>query len=261
MPFAAVNGQSLYYQDSGGEGPAVLFSHGFLMGHEMWDHQVEALRDGYRVVAYDERGWGQSTFTAPFDYWDMADDAVALLDHLEIDQAVFGGMSQGGFLAMRAALSSPQRVRGLILVDTHARTFLPEEREGFGALFDTLETSGWNEEMVAALYGVLFAQGYTDPYWAGKWRSRPPAAIRPARDCLFGRDDITGRLGEISCPALIVHGEDDAGIPLSDAQVLADGLPNVRGFCAVPGAGHSPNVEKPEIVNPAIRAFLDGLGT
>ncbi len=261
MPFAAVNGQSLYYVDSGGDGPAVLFSHGFLMGHEMWSQQIDALADRYRMIAYDERGWGQSTFTAPFDYYDMAADAVALLDHLGIDRAVFGGMSQGGFLALRAALKTPERVRALILVDTHARTFAPEEREGFGTLFDSIEATGWNDEAVAALYGVLFAQGYTDPYWAGKWRSRPPGAIRPARDCLFGRDDITGRLGEITCPVLIVHGEDDAGIPISDAHALAAGLPNVVGFCAVPGAGHSPNVEKPEIVNPAIRTFLDGLST
>src|SRR5262245_44116637 len=107
MPFADVNGQSIYYEDTGGDRPAVLFSHEFLMGHEMWSHQVAALRDGYRVIAYDERGWGQTTWTSPFTYWDMADDAVGLLDHLGIEQAVFGGMSQGGFISLRAALKRP----------------------------------------------------------------------------------------------------------------------------------------------------------
>jgi len=259
MPFADVNEQSLYYEDSGGDGPAVLFSHGFLMGHDMWAHQVAALSPQYRVVTYDERGWGQTTWTEPFTFWDMADDAVGLLDNLGIDQAVFGGMSQGGFLVLRAALQTPDRVRGLILVDTHARAFNDEELAGFGALFDALETSGWSEEMIATWYGFLFGPGYDDPYWAGKWRSRSPSAIAPARACLFGREDLTDRLSEITCPVMIVHGQDDAGIPLSDGQAMAAGLPNVVDFLTVPGAGHSPNVEKPEIVNPAIHSFLDGL--
>lgn len=259
MPFAHVNGQTLYFTDTGGDGPVVLLSHGFLMGHEMWLSQVAALRDRYRVVIYDERGWGQSTWTEPFTYWDMANDAVALLDSLGVDRAVFGGMSQGGFLALRAALQTPERVRALILVDTHARAFTAEESEGFGALFDSIVASGWDDEKVGALYGVLFGPGFSDPYWGGKWRSRPPTAISGPRDCLFGRDDITHRLAEIACPVMIVHGEADAAIPLSDAREMAELLPNVTSFCAVPGAGHSPNVEKPEIVNPAIRAFLDGL--
>ena len=260
MPFSAVNGQSIYYEDSGGDGPAVLFSHGLLMGHDMWSQQVAALRDSYRVVTYDERGWGQTTWSdEPFTFWDMADDAVALLDDLGIDQAVFGGMSQGGFLSMRAALRTPERVRGLILIDTQSRRFTDEEAAGFGGLFDALGQNGWTEEMVGAVYGILFGPGYDDPYWAGEWRSRPPSALGPARLCLFGRDDITDRLGEISCPVLVVHGEADVAIPLSDGQALADSLSNVVQFLTVPGAGHSANVEKPDIVNPAILSFLDEL--
>lgn len=259
MPFADVNSQTIYYEDSGGTGPPVLLSHGFLMGHDMWSHQVDALEDSYRVVTYDERGWGQTTSTAPFTFWDMADDAVALLDHLGLDSAVFGGMSQGGFLALRAALQSPDRVRALILVDTHARTFTSEEVEGFGGLLDTIQQGGWTQEMIDTFYAVLFGPGYDDPYWAAKWRSRPPSAVAPAWNCLVERDDITDRLAEITCPVMIVHGEADAGIPMEDAEAMASRLPNVTEFCRVPDAGHSPNVEKPDIVNPAIRSFLDSL--
>ncbi|MCP3910997.1 MAG: alpha/beta hydrolase [Actinomycetia bacterium] len=259
MPFADANGQKLYYTDSGGDGPAVLLSHGFLMGHDMWNHQVTALQDGYRVVAYDERGWGQSEFTSPFTFWDMADDAIALLDHLGIAQAVLGGMSQGGFLTLRAALRYPDRVRGMILIDTQARAWVEEEITGFTGLLDTVLAGGWNDELVAMFYGLLFGPGFDDPYWSGKWRSRPPETVIPAWECLRDRDDVTDRLGEIACPALIVHGEVDAGIAIEDGRVLEDKLPNVVGFCAVPGAGHTPNVERPDIVNPAIRSFLDEL--
>ena len=72
MPFADVNGQTLHYVDSGGEGPTILLSHGFGMDHEMWDPQIGPLTEaGWRVVTYDERGWGQTTFTEPFTYWDL----------------------------------------------------------------------------------------------------------------------------------------------------------------------------------------------
>jgi pimeloyl-ACP methyl ester carboxylesterase len=75
MPFADVNGQNIHYQDTGGDGPAILLSHGFGMGHEMWVHQIEPLTGaGWRVVTYDERGWGQTTHTEPFDYWGLAAD-------------------------------------------------------------------------------------------------------------------------------------------------------------------------------------------
>ena len=79
MPVANVNGQSINYSDSGGDGPALIFSHGFLMDLSMFDAQVEALKDEYRCIAWDERGFGNTPVIGPFSYWDSADDAVALL--------------------------------------------------------------------------------------------------------------------------------------------------------------------------------------
>src|SRR5246127_231698 len=112
MPVAAANGIEINYTDSGGTGPAVVFSHGFLMDHTMFDQQVAALTPEYRVIAWDERGHGGTRATGPFTYWDSAADALALLDHLGIERAVLAGMSQGGFLSLRAALAAPDRVRG-----------------------------------------------------------------------------------------------------------------------------------------------------
>ena len=91
MPVADVNGQSINFADSGGDKPAILFSHGFLMDHTMFDAQVETFADQWRCVRWDERGFGATPATAPFSYWDSADDAVALLDHLGIESAVFVG--------------------------------------------------------------------------------------------------------------------------------------------------------------------------
>ena len=116
MPFADVNGQTIHYLDTGGDGPAILLSHGFGMGHEMWVHQVGPLTGaGWRVVTYDERGWGQTTHTEPFDYWDLAGDVLGLMDHLGIDKFFFMGLCIGGPFALKLMERAPGRIVAGIL--------------------------------------------------------------------------------------------------------------------------------------------------
>ena len=89
MAFAGINGQQIYFDDTGGDGPPVVLAHGFLMDHEMFEPQVDALRDQYRVITGDERGFGQTEYDGkPFTYWDSASDCLGLLDHLGIDRAL-----------------------------------------------------------------------------------------------------------------------------------------------------------------------------
>ncbi len=131
MSYADVNGQRIYYEDSGGSGPPVILAHGFLMDHEMFAPQVAALAPEFRVITWDERGFGLTEFDGkPFTYWDSASDCLGLLTHLGIDEAVVGGMSQGGFLSMRAALTSPERVKALVLLDTQSGNDPDEVLEG-----------------------------------------------------------------------------------------------------------------------------------
>ena len=102
MAFAAINGQNIHFDDTGGSGPAVVLGHGFLMDNTMFAPQVEALRSQYRVITWDERGFGLTEFDGqPFSYWDSASDCLGMMDHLGIERCVVGGMSQGGFLSLR----------------------------------------------------------------------------------------------------------------------------------------------------------------
>jgi len=265
MPFAGVNGQTIHYQDthpeSGPEAPAIVLSHGFAMDHEMWVHQVEPLADaGWRVIAYDERGWGQTIHDGPFDYWDLAKDVLALMDHLHLDSAVLGGMSQGGFLSLRAALTAPKRVRALVLVDSEAGTYTDEEAAGYQALFDAAMEMGMVGDLGEAMRAALFGPEFADArYWRGKWVARPVTRWLDAKECLFGRDDITDRIGEIACPAITFHGDVDMAIPLDDGRALAEGLSGPSEFVVIPNAGHSANLEKPELLNPPMLAFLESL--
>ena len=264
MRTAGVNGVQISYADSGGEGPAVVLSHGFLMDASMFDAQVAALAPEYRVVTWDQRGHGDTPAPGPFSYWDSARDVLALLDQLGIERAVLGGMSQGGFLSLRAALLAPQRVRGLILIDSQAGTEAEANRPGYEQLHQTWldEGPGPVQEIVAA---IILGPGQWDGWyakWAGQYAAWAPDNLGqltwPFR-ALMDRDDITGRLGDIGCPALIVHGGEDAAIPLARAEELRNGLPGPATFTVIGGAPHAANVTHPGAVNAEILDFLHGL--
>src|SRR5260370_22767492 len=106
MPVGELRGRRLHYEDSGGPGLPLVLSHGFLMDSDMFEHQVTALSASHRVITWNQRGHGRTVSTEePYTYWDSADDLAALLDHLSVERAVMGGMTQGGFVSLRFALS------------------------------------------------------------------------------------------------------------------------------------------------------------
>lgn len=255
MPTAEVNGHALYYEDSGGPGRPVLFSHGFLMDHEMWAPQVDALSGEFRCITWDERGFGATPAVAPFSYWDSAADAIALLDHLGLDSAALVGMSQGGFLSLRAALHAPERVRALGLVDTQAGLEDPASREPYMAMRDEWMANGPANvrELVAA---IIMGPGVDWQPWFAKWDKLDRQWLYHAHGCLMDRDDITGRLGEITCPAVIFHGSADVAIPMSRAEELRDGLAACEELVVVDGGTHAANMTNPEEVNTRLRDFL-----
>ena len=259
MAFADINGQHIHYEDTGGDGPVVILGHGFLMDHEMFVHQVAALRDQYRVITWDERCFGLTEFDGqPFSYWDSASDCLALLDHLGVDRAVVGGMSQGGFLSLRVALTAPERVCGLILLDTAAAAEHPDVAAGYQQMIDTWATVGPVDELAEIIANIIIADPEENAVWIAKWQSRPQELIVQAGACLLSRDDITDRLGEITCPALVIHGTEDTAITMDKAETLAAGLVGCGGVVKVGGA-HAANLTNPEPVNAAILEFLAGL--
>lgn len=257
MNTASINGINIAYTDTGGSGPAVILSHGFLMDHTMFDAQVDALKHSHRVITWDERGFGGTKAVGEFTYWDSARDVLGLMDHLGVDSAVVGGMSQGGFLSLRVALLAPERVKGLILIDTQSGTEAPETIEPYNQLH-----AAWVEHGSSAVQdviaGIILGPG-SWPEWYAKWATLEPEQFTHAFGCLMHRDDITDRLGEIRCPSLIIHGTDDVAIPMSKAEVLRDGLGGVTHLVTIQGGPHAANMTHPEPVNTAIVEFLQTL--
>jgi 3-oxoadipate enol-lactonase len=257
MPQFDHDGVQISYWDHGGGEPAVILAHGFLMDHTMFDPQVAALAPEFRVITWDERGFGATVAPTAFTFWDSASDVIALLDHLGIERAVVGGMSQGGFLSLRTALAAPERVQGLVLIDTQAGVEDPATLEGYNALRDAWMEHGPApvQDTVASL--ILGPGDWAD--WFAKWAELDRKQFSLAYDCLVERDDVTGRLGEISCPSLIIHGTDDVAITIDKGEQLRDGLGGPATLVAVPGGPHAANLTHPDVVNPALLEFLRAL--
>ena len=237
MPFAHVNGQKLYYEDTGGEGPVIVFSHGLLMDGSMFAPQVEALRSTWRCITWDERGHGQTADPArcdPFTYYDSANDLAALLAHLGVQQAVLAGMSQGGYLSLRCALTHPDLVRALVLLNTQALPEQPEKMAGHEVLMKNWLENGLSDEIAGVVAHIILGDGWAGaPQWQAKWRG-------------------------FTVPALVVHGALDHAIDLTRAQAMHDALPRAQ-MVVVPGGGHASNLTHPEPVNAALKVFLDSL--
>lgn len=261
MAFADVNGQKLYYEDSGGDGPVIVFSHGLFMDHEMFAPQVEALRGTWRCITWDERAHGATETTSDaFSYWDSASDLIGLLDHLGVERAVLAGMSQGGYLSLRAALSHPERVRALVLIDTQSGVEDPEKIAAYTQLIGLWSgPDGPPQELLDIVANIILGAGWDGtPAWQDKWRAAPTASVLQAFDTLTSReDDVTGRLGEIKVPAIVIHGDQDAAIDVPSATALADGVG--AELVLVPGGGHAANLTHPAESNAALTRFLAGL--
>lgn len=257
MPIAELNHQGIYFEDSGGSGPALILGHGFLMDGRMFDPQVQALAPEFRVIRWDARGFGRTRWDGkPFTLWDSAADCIALLDHLDLQQAVIGGMSQGGYCALRVALRHPERVRALVLMSTRGTVDEEEIRAGYRQVRDLWGAPGATENIVQSLAsGILGDPRFYSP-WLERWRQIPREHFVAAMNNLIERDDIQHQLPGIQCPAIVFHGLDDTGIPPSEGERLHRTLPGSKRFVTVPGAAHAPNLTHPDAVNPPLVEFL-----
>ena len=263
MEIATIHGVDIAYTDTGAVdgGRTVIFSHGLLMDHEMFVPQIEALSGRHRVITWDERAHGNTRATAPFSYWDSASDLLGLLDHLGAATAVLAGMSQGGFISLRAALQAPERVDALVLMGSQAGLEDPEKQASYEVLHQVWLDQGPKpvQEVVAS---IILGEGDWSA-WFAKWTSwaeHDRDEFTHAFRCLSDRDDVTERLGEITCPSLVIHGTADAAIPMERARAMAEGLGGATAFVEVEGGTHACNLTHPAPVNEAITAFIDSLG-
>ncbi len=261
MPLQEVNGQWINYEDTGGDLVPIVLAHGILMDRGMFAPQIESAKVGSRFITWDARCHGETENTdEPFSYWDLADDLKGLLDHLGIERAVIGGMSQGGFVALRFALKYPERVSALILLGTQAGVEDPEKVATYQVMLDVWEADGLNDQLARTIAAIVLGNEWRgSDEWIAKWYKKPRSLLRQAFQTLVSRDDIQHRLGEITAPALVIHGTADAAIDIEKAHRLCSELANCRQMVAIEGAGHASNLTHPKLVNLAIQQFIADL--
>jgi 3-oxoadipate enol-lactonase len=252
-------GARLVYEVTG-EGPAVVLIHGFGLDMRMWDPQLETLAAGFRVVRYDCRGFGSSGPLDPAVPYTHADDLVALLDHLDIGEAVLAGLSFGGRVALQTALAAPGRVRGLALLDAvlDGVPWDPESARALDEVARRVQAGGVLAGREAWLTHPLFAAarsrpdladalaamvaGYPGQHWLGQ---DPHLQTRPPIDVLEG----------VAVPTLVAVGERDVPSFREMSAVLARRIPGAA-YHVVADAGHMINIEQPAAVNALLTRFV-----
>lgn len=266
MPFVTIDGQPLHYIDQG-SGPAVLLAGSYLWDQAMWAPQIAALSPHYRVIALDLWGHGESgrlpDGTSNLD--DIARQALALLDHLDIAQATLVGLSVGGMWGARLALSAPQRINGLVLMDTYLGAEPEPTRQYYFSLLKQIEDSGViTPPLLDIIVPIFFRPGidresalYRDFYakLAALPADRLRQSIAPMGRITFGREDFMARLPELqAATTLVMGGDQDKPRPPAEAREMAEliGCPYVE----VPEAGHISNLENPAFVTETLLMFL-----
>ncbi len=267
MTTTRIDDIQLAYTDVGA-GPAVVLIHGYPFNRSLWTEQAEALLDRYRVVIPDLRGFGESGLKAESSEGAstmdrMAQDVAKLMDHLEIDQAVIGGLSMGGYVALAFCKQNPARLRALVLADTRAQADTEEGKqtraqqaekalsEGMAGLADAMlpklltpDTVSKRPELVKRIRDMML-------------KTKPEGAAAALRG-MAQRDDQTGFISSIDVPTLIAVGSEDALTPVADSEAMHAKIAGSR-LVVIANAGHVSNLEQTEQFNDALKSFLSML--
>jgi len=262
MAFVCTNGIMLHYRLHGPEGaPAVAFVNSLGTDARIWDEVIDRLATRYRVLSYDKRGHGLSD--APAGDYALADhvaDLAGLLDHAGMTTAAIAGVSVGGLIAQGFALSHPDRLTALVLCDTAPKVgdaqmwngrMAAIRAKGMGAIVDPVMerwfSPGFRQNRPADLAGWrnLFLRTDVEGYCG---------------TCATLRDsDLTGEIGRIATPTLVLVGDEDGSTPVPMVRACAEAIPGAR-FEIIAQAGHIPSIEQPAAVAALMTEFFEEAG-
>lgn len=260
MPFVHTQGLEIFFEDAGAGAPVIL-GHSFLCSGKMWREQVPTLATRFRVINPDLRGHGRSSeVNRPFTLYDVVSDVLAVLDQLGIARAVWCGLSIGGMVALRAALTRPDRVAALILLDTDAGPETALRKLKYRAMGLGARAVGIRP-FLSAVARLMFGSTTQRQNAAlvSEWKAQfatvhTPSVLR-CLDALMRRDSLLARLHRIDVPVLVLVGEEDRSLPPPLSQRIHSLLRD-SSYALIPAAGHLSALERPTAVTDAILRFL-----
>lgn len=248
------NNNAQLYMVEFGKGPRTILAHGGWTGSwELWTEPFAHLSRNWRTVAYDHRGTGATI--SPVDsitLENMVDDLFTVMDKMEIETCILAAESAGGIVAVTAALQQPERFDGLVLVDALLHN---EESQGNRLFIHGLKTNF--EQTIGQFVDSCVLETEPNSKEIRSWgrkilaRSTPDAAVR-LLEVTFGVD-LRPRLSEITTPTLIIHGDGDNLVPVSDAEHTASQIPGSQ-LHIIKGAGHVPTVTRAKEVADLIQS-------
>ncbi len=263
MPFCNTGEIDLYYEIHG-EGAPLLFISGLAGGSWSWYGQLLFFRNHYRCIPFDNRGSGLSGKPkGPYTITRMAEDALCLLDCLQIDKALVFSISMGGMIALDMARIAPQRLGAMVLACTHAggRNRISPSKETLETLMSNAGLS--RQEILWKNTPLFFSERCRMKEWPiiEEWHEKQiqspnqPERALLAQLAAIQKFDCTSQLGRIENPALILTGTGDIVVPCANAYFLAKNLPNAE-LVEIPGAGHAIHAECRDLINQTAHDFF-----
>ncbi|WP_296700082.1 alpha/beta hydrolase [Algoriphagus sp.] len=262
MPYIKVNGVELFYSDQGVGEETIIFSHGLLWSHKMFEAQVEFLSARFRVISYDHRGQGQSEVKSPFDMDILTEDAFQLIKQLCKGPVHFAGLSMGGFIGMRLAARHPEIIKSLILMETSANSEPVENIPKYKTLNGVVKWFGVIGPIATKVMPIMFAESWlTNPlnkeeieFWRKELMTNKKTITGPVDGVIY-RNGIEEELKHIKCSTMIIVGDEDVATKPVKAKFIQMNIPKSK-LHIVPGAGHSSCIEKPREINRLIGDWL-----
>ncbi len=261
MPKIEVNGCQYYYEVQGSGMETLVLAHGLLWSGHLFHKQVDYFKKQYRVITYDHRGQGSSEVTSNgYDMDSLFEDAVSLIEGLELGPVHFGGLSMGGFVAMRLAARRPDLVKSLILMETSA---LGEPNKLKYGLLNAMVRLFGVSTVVNPVMKIMFGNSFLkDParqgevrHWKEELKKNKKTIIRAVSGVIH-RQGVTLELGQIKCPTLILVGTEDIATTPEKAEFIHQNITN-SVLKYIERGGHTGSIEEPEQYNREIEQFLE----
>jgi 3-oxoadipate enol-lactonase len=253
-------GERIYYESWGKGDEAVVLGHGMGGSHAVWYQQVAFLSSHYRVITWDQRGFGRSTsLTGDLGPTPAVGDMVTLFDHLGLEKAHVVGQSMGGWSALGFAIDHPERTRSLVMADTTGGIFTPQIRHTLAEYAQLVAAGPAPDELPlgrhpavgAQLLELDLAQSFLYGQLGSLTEPPPPTTIMP----LMMATDHTERTAEVTMPTLFVVGEHDPIFPPALIETAAEFIAHSR-VEVVADTGHSPYFESPDSWNDVVSGFM-----
>jgi pimeloyl-ACP methyl ester carboxylesterase len=262
MPYLSLPSLNLYYEEIGSGPETLVFSHGLLWSHRMFEAQVVEFSKTYRVIAYDHRGQGKSEVKGPYDMDTVAEDAAALIRNLVDGPVHFIGLSMGGFVGMRLAARHPELIKSLVLLETSANAEPLENLPQYKLLNGIVRWIGIIPPIANKVMKIMFAHSWLQDSanttsirrWKKELSSNKKSITGPVEGVIY-RKGVEEELGNITCPTLVIVGDEDVATTPEKAAFIQKGIKGTT-LELISGAGHSSCIEKPQEVNRLLKEWL-----